>query len=74
MNKNILTIETSREIDDDVWFYVATARRNGLTGFAHGYSETGATQKAIEHLIKQEKNLTPNSPNWENSVESFLCR
>lgn len=54
--------------------YTATASRAGLTGHGYGYSEQTAIARAKESLIKKEMSLSPVTPNWENSIESFLCR
>ena len=68
-------IEITREIDDDVYVYFATAARNGVTGSGWALNSEDAAKNAISNLHEKEnKILTPNSPNWENSVESFLAR
>lgn len=72
--KNEITIQTWREDDDDCYLWQAEARRDGLTGHGHGYNEQTAIDRAKESLIQKEKNLSPSSPNWENTIESHLCR
>jgi hypothetical protein len=71
---NDISIETSRERDDDVWEVTATATRAGVVGHGAGYSTEKAIERAKENLIKNEKKLAPVSPNFENTPESRMMR
>lgn len=78
MNLNLPTKAYNvRETRDDMEAvsYICAITHNGIV--ARG--EAGRENKAIE-LAEQnyqellDNSFTPQAPNWENSVESFLCK
>lgn len=68
-----IQIETKREKEDDCYYWEARATRGNLVAFGGGYSEQKAIERAKSSLIIQEKNLSPTSPNWENTEIAFLA-
>lgn len=70
---NDISITVTSEVDDDCYIYTVQASKLGKSAFATGYTQQTATKRAIEKLNKIF-GLNPNSPNWENSVESQLCK
>lgn len=61
-----------RETDSDTWLYQVTAKRGGLQAGAHGYTEKTAKLRAVAKLIELEKNLSPITPNWENTSIAMM--
>lgn len=76
MNLNQPEINWTREVDDDCYLYTATATLGSETAIATAYTQSTAVERAISKLNRKmlQPNLTPKSPNWENSIESFLSR
>jgi hypothetical protein len=70
---NEITVNVEREADDDCYIYTAQASKLGKSAFATGYTGERATERAIKKLNTMF-GLKPNSPNFENTVEAFLCR
>ena len=74
---NSILIEFEQVGDEDCNVYIATASRNGISADAYGNEKSIASRKAIEALQRKEqvsRMLSPNSPNFENTIEAFLCR
>lgn len=59
--------------DDTGAYYVVRATCGDTSGEGRSYSQDYAEKTAIENLHRNLA-LTPVSPGWENTVESFLCR
>lgn len=78
MNLNFIptsAYQVTQSGDNDSTSYMCVITHNGIV--ARG--EDGCENKAIG-LAEQnyqellDNSFTPESPNWENSVESFLCK
>lgn len=76
MNNNI-EVEFEDAGDEDAAFYCVTATRNGISARSFSGDKTRGEREAIARLKEKENKLklfTPQSPNWENDIISFLCR
>lgn len=74
MNANEIKFDTERETDDDVYVWTTTATQGGLVAYGSGYSPERAMQRAIANLTRKAKELSPVSPQWENTPEADLSR
>jgi len=70
----MIKIEIIVQPEDDINIYSAIVSRGGLIGHGSSYIPSTAKQRAENDLVKQEKNLNPESVNWENTIEARLCQ
>lgn len=76
MNTNKINFEYQgrEDLDGETWTHYMRAERGEIVAVGHGGCPETAKIDAERKLIEKEKSLSPKSPGWENSIESFLCR
>lgn len=81
INKNGIKFKLHRDNDLQGGAWICDAKQGGLVGTAivPDSAESSGKEAAMfaaecKLEAEQELHFSPTSPNWENSIESFLCR